>query len=256
MTAKKINRKTGEKLKRCGIIMPISLQRFGQIEYPSEYWNSLLMFLKDTIKKAGYQPMPMWEDETISTITPRIIKNVLDVELAVCVISSFNPNVMMELGMRLCCRKPVLVIFDEHISSIPFDIKDLEAYQIPSHPIYVQYESIGKKIAEFLHKMDSPGYKTYLDNYAVSGSGGFGEETDIAGRTRNVNEARTKDDRLQSLESRISSLESCIGTNGCIVNQGPTGPSPVSVSSLPNEPIGWLHYVPEDSSGRDRMVGI
>ena len=256
MATKVAKRKAGGKLKRCGIIMPISLQRFGQIEYPPEYWNSLLMFLKDSIDKAGYEPVPMWEDEKISTITPRIIRNVLDVELAVCVISSFNPNVMMELGMRLCCRKPVLVIFDENISSIPFDIKDLEAYQIPSHPIYVQYEPIAKKISEFLHKMDSPGYKTYLDNYAVTDTGAFREEEAITSRTKIEEGEIVKSDRLQILERRISNLESCISATDSIVNQGPTGPSPVSDSDLQCEPMGWWRYGPENSNSKDRLGGI
>ena len=214
--------KNNKKPKRCGIIMPISLQRFGNVDYPPEYWNSMLCFLKDAITKAGYEPVAMWEDPNISSITPRIVKNIMELPLAVCVISAFNPNVMMELGMRLVCNKPVLVIFDEHISSIPFDIKDLEAYQLPAHPIYNQYPSISEKISEYLHKMDKQGYKCLLDNYNLSGvisSEGLKKNARIG--------AEVMIEKLNNLDARLSNLEVADQAKASTIQVGPTGPSPI-----------------------------
>ena len=202
--------------------MPISFQRYGQIDYPPEYWNSMLVFLRDSITKAGYEPVPMWEDPASSSITPRIVGNIAKVPLAVCVISSFNPNVMMELGMRLCCNKPVLVIFDEHITNLPFDIKDLEAYQIPSHPIYSQYPSIGEKIGEFLHKMDNPGYKSFLDNFNVSKLGTLSG----GGKQNNADEINER--KLLNLENRVNFLEAELHLGPVSEQRGPTGPSPIT----------------------------
>ena len=221
-------------MKKCGIIMPISLQRFGTIEYPPEYWNSMLGFLKDAIAKAGYEPVPMWEDASNSSITPRIVKNVMEVPLAVCVISAFNPNVMMELGMRLCSKKPVLVLFDENISSIPFDIKDLEAYQIPSHPIYNQYPSISKEISGFLHKMDNPEYKPFLDNFSLTTKAWDGVEKESS------HKLSVQDEKLRALERRIASLESEQRTISILSHNGPTGPSP-TIELQPSVKEDWLH---------------
>lgn len=221
-------------IKKCGIIMPISIQRFGAIEYPPEYWNSMLLFLKDAITEAGYIPVPMWEDASTSAITPRIIKNIMEVPLAVCVISAFNPNVMMELGMRLCSKKPVLVIFDENISGIPFDIKDLEAYQIPSHPIYSQYPSISKEIGNFLHKMDNPRYKSFLENFNIVTQGRHCASNERLRKPSLLNK------KVNDLENRVMRLESEHGAGLLVTQSGPTGPSPI-MEPQPSTKNDWLH---------------
>lgn len=204
----KSERKTNPKepRKTCGIIMPISPQRYGNVEYPPEYWDSMLAFLKDAIEEAGYEPIPMWEDDTTSSITPRIIRNINEFPLAVCVISAFNPNVMMELGMRLCTNKPVLVIFDEQIINLPFDIKDLESYQIPTHPIYNQYPEIRSKIGDFLHKMDQEGYKTFVENFNVANAVKSVSAENLQGSRDEVlpkieKELTTLSDRMNRLEN-------------------------------------------------------
>ena len=238
MSVQSNRKKKRGQVKKCGIIMPISIQQFGQYKYPMEYWSSLLAFLKDTIKKAGYEAVPMWEDETISSITPRIVKNIMEVPLAICVISAFNPNVMMELGMRLCCNKPVLVIMDENISSIPFDIKDVEAYQIPSHPIYSQYEPISKKIQEYLHKMDNPGYKAFLDNFSLQPPK-LG--LDSVPEVLNDGEQAPFEVKLKKLEGRVAMLEAEKFVAMPENTIGPTGPSPVAEAPTLAAEVGWLH---------------
>lgn len=206
MAKAKSKQKRKQAKKICGIIMPISLQRYGEVDYPPEYWNSLLLFLSDAIREAGYDPVPVWKDESLSSITPRIVKNISEFPLAVCVISALNPNVMMELGMRLCFNKPVLIIFDDQIVSLPFDIKDLESYQIPSHPIYSQYPEIKREIADRLQEMDARGYKTFMDNFAVMAN------TDKDGKGVKENRSqriisKLKEDIL-NLSSRVDDIES------------------------------------------------
>ena len=159
------NRKGNKRRAKCGIIMPISEQTYAGLAYSCEYWNSLKQFLCDAIKFSGFEPQPMWEDPNESSITPRIIKNIKESPLALCVISACNPNVMIELGMRLFAEKPVLVIYDDSIRRLPFDINDLEAYRIPYRPLYAEYAGIKSEIRDRLSRMSKPGYRTYLSRY-------------------------------------------------------------------------------------------
>lgn len=208
-----------EKIK-CGIMMPIALQKFGAVEYSKEYWESMLRFLEDAIKEAGYEPTPVWADDNNSTVTRRIVDNIASLPLAVCVVSSFNPNVMIELGMRLNANKPVLVLLDENTASAPFDIKDLEYYPYPTRPLYTQYVVIKKAIAEFLKKMAKPGYRNFKDNFSDSV---LNENVDMQKSLEKIS------DGVASLKNDLSGL--LVQRQGGFYSGpeylGPTGPAPV-----------------------------
>ena len=216
-----------EKVK-CGIMMPIAPQKFGAFEYSKDYWESMLLFLKDAIIEAGYSPIPVWSDDLNSTVTSRIVKNIAELPLAVCVVSSFNPNVMIELGMRLNAAKPVLVLLDENTASAPFDIKDLEYYQYPTRPLYAQYPAIKRVLAEFLKKMAQPGYKNFKDNFSTTVA--------VASETGEMKRSLEKiSDGVASLKNDLSGL---LRTRQEFLYPGPeylgpTGPSPVFGCDIP-----------------------
>ena len=155
---------TSQKLS-CGIIMPISGIMFSGYDYSANYWKSMLDFLESAIRESGYEPKRMWEDASESTITPRIVRNINQCDLAICVISTHNPNVMIELGMRLFADKPVLVIFDENVSKLPFDINDLDSLKMAYRPLYSDYPEIKRSIKDRLENMSRPDFKTYLTRF-------------------------------------------------------------------------------------------
>lgn len=147
---------------KCGIIMPISGSRYAEQPYTDEYWKDRLQFLKDAISEAGYDPCPVWEDPKEATITSGIAKNIYGMPLAVCVLSSFNSNVLLELGMRLFADKPVLVLFDEFVKKLPFDIGPLGALEVPFHIPYSKIEELKQDIKKKLDGMTKPDYVTYF----------------------------------------------------------------------------------------------
>ena len=149
----------------CGIIMPISGIMFSGHDYSATYWKSMLDFLESAIREAGYEPKRMWEDASESTITPRIVRNINECDLAICVISTHNPNVMIELGMRLFADKPVLVMFDENVSKLPFDINDLDSLKMAYRPLYSDYPQLKRSIKDRLENMARPEFKTYLARF-------------------------------------------------------------------------------------------
>lgn len=232
------SKKTGTK-KTCGIMMPLAPQKFASFEYSEEYWESMLMFLRDAIREAGYEPVPVWEDAANATVTKRIVENIRSVNLSVCVVSSFNPNVMIELGMRLFAGLPVLVLLDGNTSVAPFDIKDLEYYKIPTRPLYAQYPEIKKKIAEFLEKMSRDDYKNFKDN--------FSSDSSAPDREKYMGEKLTEISAdVKSLRNDLSGLTTSRNPDGYVgpTYHGPTGPTPFCGSvpvAMPD--VSWLDGV-------------
>ena len=110
----------------CGIVMPIS----ATTAHDAGHWESVQILLHRAVTAAGLQPKNVWTGSSSDRITPRIIANLFEVPIAICDISDLNPNVMLELGMRLTSKKPTVVVA-EIGSKIPFDISDFETIFYP-----------------------------------------------------------------------------------------------------------------------------
>src|SRR5690606_23299218 len=70
-------------------------------------------------------------DPAIGLIHDRIVSNLYSNEIVVCDVSSKNPNVMFELGLRLAFDKPTIIIKDE-LTGFSFDTGVIEHLQYPS----------------------------------------------------------------------------------------------------------------------------
>lgn len=103
--------------KRCFVIMPFSQTNE---KHTALYWdNFFLKFIKPAIEKFGYscsrskaQPANIIKD---------ILKELLEVELVLAVLTDFNANVWYELGIRHALRRGTIMIIEEG-ERLPFDI--------------------------------------------------------------------------------------------------------------------------------------
>lgn len=130
------------KEKKCGIIMPIS----ATDKYDAEHWKCVLKILKSAIEKVGiFKPLPVWENENADIIQSTIINNILDCDIVVCDMSSTNPNVMYELGLRMAVKKPIVLVKDDDTNP-PFDINSIRFEEYPKDLHYF-------KINEFIEKL-------------------------------------------------------------------------------------------------------
>lgn len=125
----KTNTKETEKIekKKCGIIMPIS----SHPDYPKDHWNEVLNILTEAISKTEFEARLVSDDVAIGLIHERIVNNIYNDDIVVCDVSSKNPNVMFELGMRLAFDKPTIIIKDEK-TSYSFDTGVIEHLSYPS----------------------------------------------------------------------------------------------------------------------------
>lgn len=66
----------------------------------------------------------------VSSITRTIIKKLFNADIVIVDISTLNPNVMFELGLRLSLPKMTIIIRDD-ATDLPFDIKDIYILDYP-----------------------------------------------------------------------------------------------------------------------------
>ena len=106
-------------MKKCFIIMPIS----DAENYPSGHFGRVYEYIiKPACSIAEFQPIRADDIMTTNYIALDIIKNILQCEMALCDLSSRNPNVLYELGIRQAFNLPVSLIKDIKTPRI-FDIQ-------------------------------------------------------------------------------------------------------------------------------------
>lgn len=106
-------------MKSCFIIMPIS----DVLTYENGHFKRVYEYIiKPACELAGFTPTRA--DDVINTnyIALDIIKKIIESDMAICDLSSKNPNVLYELGIRQAFNKPVSLIKDTKTSRI-FDIQ-------------------------------------------------------------------------------------------------------------------------------------
>jgi hypothetical protein len=108
------------KLPQCGIIMPIG----DTPGYDPGHWLEVRRLIARAAKEAGYNAGMVSENDGQDVIHRSIVKNIYHNPLVVCDVSSLNPNVMLELGLRMANKKPLIVVFDGE-GVYPFDIKNM-----------------------------------------------------------------------------------------------------------------------------------
>lgn len=106
------------KAKPCFVIMPIS----DQPQYPAGHFNKIYeQIIVPAVKEAGFEPVRADSNQICDSIMQKILKNLVECDMAICDLSSRNPNVMYELGIRQAYGKKVILIQDDATDKI-FDV--------------------------------------------------------------------------------------------------------------------------------------
>jgi hypothetical protein len=104
---------------KCFVIMPIS----DTDGYPVGHFNRVYHYLlKPAIEMAGFEAIRADEIKETNFIVLDIVQHLLNAEMCICDLSSKNPNVLYELGIRQAFNLPVCLIKDNLTSRI-FDIQ-------------------------------------------------------------------------------------------------------------------------------------
>ncbi|MEO0557374.1 MAG: hypothetical protein AAF170_04235 [Bacteroidota bacterium] len=110
----------------CGIVMPISPSE----GYLDNHWNEVLVMISDACRAAGLEGRLVSSNGDSEVIHQRIVTSLQRLPIVVCDISSRNPNVMFELGVRLAYGKPTVIIKDD-ATPYMFDLSPIEYLEYP-----------------------------------------------------------------------------------------------------------------------------
>jgi len=135
----------------CFVIMPIStpekmINRYGGDK--NHFTNVFKSIFAPAIEKAGFTPIsPASTGSDI--IQADIIENLSASDLVLCDMSTLNPNVFFEFGIRTALDKPVALIVDDITTKIPFDTHMINHHAYRSVPVWTIDEEI-KKLKQHL----------------------------------------------------------------------------------------------------------
>ncbi|WP_300690026.1 hypothetical protein [Chryseobacterium sp.] len=105
----------------CGLIMPIA----DTEGYPPGHWKEVKKIITSVAEEAGFRTRLVSESEDVRVIQKTIVQNVFDDDIIICDVSSKNPNVMFELGLRFAFDKAAVIIKDDE-TGYSFDTSPVE----------------------------------------------------------------------------------------------------------------------------------
>jgi hypothetical protein len=151
----------------CGIVMPLSVCD-GCSE---EHWRDVREILDEAITSADFNPNLVSSATDVGVIHKRIIENLYDNPVVVCDVSGRNPNVMLELGIRLAFDKPTILVKDDK-TPFSFDTSPIEHLQYPRDLRFGQIVEFKEELADKIkrtHKraVSDPNYTTFLKHFGT-----------------------------------------------------------------------------------------
>lgn len=130
--------------KECFIIMPIS----DADGYPAGHFKHVYEnIIYPSCEMAGYQAIRADEVKATNLIHLDILKKLIDAPIAICDLSSRNPNVLFELGIRQAFDRPVVLIQEAGTPKI-FDIAPLRYLEYSKEMKYHDVLRIQKDLKE------------------------------------------------------------------------------------------------------------
>jgi len=177
--------------------------------YPLGHWGQVREIIITAAEAAGFDADMVSNDAQVDIIHSTIIKNIYNNDVAVCDVSTRNPNVMFELGLRIASKKPVILIKDE-ATPYSFDTqliphvayrRDLRMFETLAFQ-----KELKEKIATAYQESQQAGYMSFLGQFTSYTLAQIDEKevgapeyiAQVANRMQNI------EDSLKSLTTVIS----------------------------------------------------
>ncbi|NML63636.1 hypothetical protein HHL22_00275 [Hymenobacter sp. RP-2-7] len=191
---------TGNETKECFIIMPISDPDGYEVGHFARVYNDII---EPACVKAGYYATRADQVKETNLIHVDILKRLLDAPMAICDLSSRNPNVLFELGIRQAFDKPVVLIQEKNTPRI-FDISPLRAIDYKPELKYREVLTDQDVIAEAIIataniKPESGSINSLIQLLSLS-----------AAKLSHLNPAETENAQMQLLREEVSQMKNLI----------------------------------------------
>lgn len=186
---------------KCFVIMPISdPDGYDKGHFESVYRD----IFAPAIEKARYTPHRVDEDARSGLIQAKIVENLISAPMAICDLSTRNPNVLFELGIRQAYDKPVVLVQETGTDRI-FDINGISCIDYDPSLIYRSVLDTQDKIANAIQETEkNPQYNSLVT--ALSISAAKYERKSFATGEIDAIMLRDITDKLDSLESQMQNM--------------------------------------------------
>lgn len=144
--------------KSCFVIMPIADCEGYEKGHFAHVYNDII---KPAIEKTEFMAIRADEVKETNLIHLDILKKLIDAPIAVCDLSTRNPNVLFELGIRQAFDKPVVLIQEKGTPKI-FDIAPLRYLEYSKEMKYHEVLESQKKLQEAIEA--TKGVENEADN--------------------------------------------------------------------------------------------
>ena len=140
------SRRAEDNKKTCFIMMPSS----NSDGYQSGHFKRVYEYIiKPACKSAGFEPVREEDINTTDHIVIDVLKKIIDADITICDLSSHNPNVLYQLGIRQAFNLPVTLIKDNKTPRI-FDIQGWREVQYDAN---MRIDKIEEAIPELAHAL-------------------------------------------------------------------------------------------------------
>lgn len=146
-----------------GIVRPISSVGI----YTFEHWNNIQKVIEGALssdEQYDFKVSLVSDGDKAEIIQNTIIRNLYHSDVVVCDLSSQNPNVFFELGVRMTFRKPCILIVDSDTKA-PFDVSSIKYLKYPK--TLHKYE-LERELEIPLRKMVIASYEQYKSDKKVA----------------------------------------------------------------------------------------
>ncbi|MGG1920899.1 RNA helicase [Chryseobacterium sp. NRRL B-14798] len=148
----------------CGLIMPIA----DTDGYPTGHWKEVKKIITSVAEEAGFRTRLVSESEDVRVIQKTIVQNVFDDDIVICDVSSKNPNVMFELGLRFAFDKAAVIIKDDE-TGYSFDTSPVEHINYRKDLRFSSIEQFKKDLSQKLRatfeKSKDANHSMYLQDF-------------------------------------------------------------------------------------------
>ncbi|UCA57901.1 RNA helicase [Chryseobacterium rhizoplanae] len=148
----------------CGLIMPIA----DTDGYPVGHWKEVKKIITSVAEEAGFRTRLVSESEDVRVIQKTIVQNVFDDDIVICDVSSKNPNVMFELGLRFAFDKAAVIIKDDE-TGYSFDTSPVEHINYRKDLRFSSIEQFKKdlslKLRATFEKSKEANHSMYLQDF-------------------------------------------------------------------------------------------
>ena len=200
---------------KCFVIMPISTPEAYLTTYrgDSHHFRHVLEHLFiPAIRRVGLETVPPVAKGS-DIIHAEIIKNIEQTDLVLCDMSTLNPNVFFELGIRIAVDKPVCMVRDDITADIPFDtnLVNYHTYSSSLEPWTLDREI--ERLTDHIHTVRSQDERNSLWRYfGLSSRAGFTQEE--TGLEAKIDLLRIE---IHALRTQMSQMAPMIGD--CLSDQ-------------------------------------